>query len=141
MALKSYDPKEFVIIVAGQIITGLADGTFINAGRLNDTWSDTAGADGEVARAKSNDKRGEFTITVMQSSAANDFLSALAVTDELANTGIVPVLVQDLNGTTVVAGAESWIVKPANVEGAKEITNREWLMRTSSMDIFGGGSS
>ena len=140
MALKTYDPKEFVITVGSRTMTGLADGTFINAGRLNDTWSDTAGADGEVGRAKSNDKRGEFTITLMQGSDENDFLSALAVTDELTNGGIVPVSVHDVNGTTVVSGPESWIVKPADIEGAKDITNRVWVMRTASMNIFGGGA-
>ncbi len=135
------DPNLFHISVAGRTLSGLADGTYIRVERRNPTWALTVGADGEAARAKSNDKSGTITITLLQSSADNDFLSGLAITDELSNTGIVPVTIVDDAGTTVVGAAQAWITQPAAIENAKEVQGREWVIETGSMDMFVGGNT
>lgn len=135
---KTYDPKDYSLIVGGHIVEGWADGTFLTVERTNDTWSDTVGADGEGARAKSNDKRGTFVFTLMQTSLSNSVLSGFHNADELNNGGQVPVLIKDNNGDTVCEAAAAWVRKPANVELGKEITNREWTLATTSMNMIVG---
>ena len=58
MSVKNYDPAQVDVIVAGILIEGYAAGTFVTVSRNSDTWKLKKGADGEGARAKSNDKSG-----------------------------------------------------------------------------------
>jgi hypothetical protein len=140
MTVKNYDPALYRVIFAGSPITGFGDGTWITASRRNPTWSLTAGADGEVARAKSNDKTGSVVFTLLQSSASNDVLSALHLTDELTGNGVGPILVQDLNGTTVLQGETAFVEKPADVTLAKEVEGREWTILVGKFNMLVGGS-
>ena len=114
-AVKQFDPAKVQFWVGENLISGTADGTFISATRLTDTWADAAGADGEVVRIKSNDRRGTITLTLIQSSSSNDIMSALAVSDEEANIGARPIFVKDGTGSTILMSAYGWIVKPADV--------------------------
>ena len=138
---KDYDPAGIQMIFAGNPITGYAAGTFVNAERTNDTYQTVAGADGEAARAKSNDRSGTVTFTLMQTSAANDLLSALALADELTGDGVGPLLIKDLNGTTLVQAETAWVQKPANVEFGQEMSEREWVIATGFLQIFPGGAN
>lgn len=136
---KNYDPKQYSLIVGGHIVGGFADGTFLSVARNNDTWALTVGADGEGARAKSNDKSGTFVFTLLQTSASNSVLSGFHLADELNNGGQLPVLVKDNNGDSIHEAATAWVRKPADVELAKEITNREWTLETDKVTMLVGG--
>lgn len=136
---KTYDPKDYSLIVGGHIVEGFADGTFLTVARNNDTWALSMGSDGEGARAKSNDKSGTFVFTLMQTSKSNDALSAFHNQDEINNSGQVPVLVKDNNGNTVLEATTAWVRKPADVELGKEITNREWTIETDKLFMLVAG--
>lgn len=140
MTVKQYDPSKVRVIFAGRALSGFADGTFITASRRNPTWTLMSGADGETARSKSNDRTGTVVLTLLQSSSSNDVLSAKALLDELSGTGVGPILIQDLFGTTLVQGETAFIEKPADIVLAKEIEAREWTLLVSEMNIFVGGS-
>lgn len=140
MSVKTYDPAAVNIIFAGIPIDGFADGTFITVARDNPSYNLSIGSDGEGARAKSNDKSGTVTITLMQNSRTNDLLSALSIADELSGDGIGPFLMKDLSGRTLCAAETAWLEKPSDVEFAREITNREWVIKTDALDIFAGGN-
>ena len=139
MPVKTYDPKGVVATVGGIPISGYADGTFINISRQNDAYSSVAGADGEVSRAKSNDKRGELTLTLLQTSLSNDVLSGIAQLDERSNSGVVPIMVKDISGLTTFFSGSGWIRKVPDSEFGKEISNREWAFELAEMDVFVGG--
>lgn len=137
--LKSYDPKSVSITIGSHIVSEYEDGTFINCERNNDTWTIKKGASGETARAKSNDRSGRITITLMATSPSNDFLSALAVTDEQTNNGVVPVLIREVGGTTVVEATEAWVVRPSPVERSKTVGATTWIIETGDL-IMNPGS-
>lgn len=137
---KTYDPKQYSLIVGGHIVGGFADGTFLTAARNNDTWSLNVGADGEGARAKSNDKSGTYVFTLQQTSNSNSVLSGFHTADEVGNGGQLPVLIKDNNGDTVIESLTAWVRKPADVELGKEITNREWTIETDKMTLLVGGN-
>ena len=138
--IKTYDGKKVKIIVGGFPISGVADNTFVKIERDEDTFMKKIGAYGEASRSKNNNRSGTATITLLQTSPSNDILSALALTDELTNTGIVPFLVQDLSGTSTFVSATAWIKRPASSEFGKEISNREWNFELIDMDVFVGGN-
>jgi hypothetical protein len=141
MAVKTYDPKAVQVSIGGNQITGFADGEFISVERAEDSFTKVVGADGEVSRAKSNNKSGMLTLTLQGTALANDILSGIAIADELDNSGVVPVFIKDTAGTTVLFAAEGWIRRPANYTAAKEITNREWVLDLATIETFIGGNS
>lgn len=140
MPVRTYDPKQFNLLVNAIPIGGFADGTFISFERSNDTFTKVSGTDGVVSRAKSCDTSGEITITLAQTSPSNDVLSGIAAVDELTGDGVVPVLIEDKSGRTVALSAYAWVKKPAPADFGKEISNREWVLDCADLDVFIGGN-
>lgn len=141
MSTKTYDPAQISIILGGHIATGYADGTFVKLSRNADAWSTKSGADGETARAKSNDKTGVLELTIMQTSPTNDVLSGFAIADELKNAGTFPVLVRDANGNTIATSEQGWIKKIPDVEYGKEIAERAWMIELGELVMTVGGTN
>jgi hypothetical protein len=141
MSVKSYDPANVSLVFAGIIVEGYADGTFVTAARSNPSFSLKVGSSGEGARAKSNDKSGTVTFTLMQSSKSNDELSAQALLDELSGDGIGAFLMKDNQGTTLCSAETAWLQKPADAEYAKEISDRQWVIETDVLNMLVGGNT
>jgi hypothetical protein len=140
MPLGTYDPKRTSVIIGGAIITGFADGTFINAERTNNTWEDITGADGFTTRVKQNDTSGTITLTLQQSSPSNDVLQILHDSDEESGLATFPVTVKDILGTSQVTSTAAWIQKPANIVFSKGVESREWLIRCADLDLKNGSA-
>lgn len=140
MSVLTYDPYQVAAIVGGSIIQGYADGTFVTVARNADMWAMKVGTDGIGTRAKSSNKSGRITITLHQSSASNDLLSALAEDDELTNTGIFPFFLRDNSGRTLITALTAWIVKQADAEFALDVSNRVWIIESDDIEIFNGGN-
>lgn len=136
----TYDPKQVSCIVGGQIGQGFSDGSFIKVERNEDAFTLKVGVDGEGTRAKSNNKSGKITITLMQSSSFNDTLSAFAAADELSNTGAVPFFLKDNSGRTLCTALTCWVKKYADSEFAKEVSTRVWTLETDDITVFVGGN-
>lgn len=139
MSVKTYNAAEVIVTIAGIIVEGKADGTFLTIGRDNDSWASGTGSDGEGWRAKSNDKSGTAVMTILQTSASNDTLSALAALDEASGDGVGPLLVKDNSGRSLYEAETCWLVKPADGEFAREQTDREWTAKTDKLNVFVGG--
>lgn len=138
--LKSYDASEVSIIVGTRPLSGLAEGTFVNAVRDEQNFTKQVGADGEVTRSKTNNKSGTIEITLQQGSESNDYLSTLALADENTGNGTFPVTVIDRSGTTVIFGREAWIQKPADMGLGRDAGERTWVIDVAEMDMFVGGN-
>lgn len=130
MAVKTYDPKQIILIVGGNQMSGFADGTFITVERIEDAFSMQVGVDGEGTRSKSNNRSGRVTFSLMQSSDSNQVLSALALADDVSNAGAVPLMVKDNNGDSLYIAETAWIKKVADSPFAREAGPREWVMET-----------
>jgi hypothetical protein len=137
----TYDPKQVAVIVAGVPMGGFADGSFVTVERTNDTFSKVSGADGIVSRAKSNDKSGMIKITLQQTSPSNDVLQGIALLDEVSNSGVVPLIIQDFSGRSTFITAFGWVKKPPSSEFSKEVSNREWEFDCADLDIKIGGNA
>lgn len=138
--MKTYDPKNIIVTFDGILLTGFADGTFLTAERNTDAYTLVIGAGGEGARARSRDKSGIVTLTLIATALGNDLLSAVAAADELGAAGVGPLLVKDLFGTTLIAAQNGWIKKVPKVEFGKEVGSREWVIECEQLEIFAGGA-
>ena len=137
----TYDPKLVSVVVGGFPISGFADGTFVTVERNEDSWTTQIGTDGEGTRSKSNNKSGRITISLMQTSQSNDILAGFEKSDELSNSGQVPVLINDNLGNALHSAETAWVVRPANAEYAREAGPREWILETDRLESFVGGVS
>lgn len=136
----TYDPAEVYVTLGGNVISGYADGTFINIEFDEQQWNKTTGADGHTARSKTNNYAGKVTLTLMQTSAGNDVLSALWVADKRNNGGVVDLLVTDALGNTRWSATNAWVQKMPNQGFGKESDTREWVIDCTSLLGFAGGN-
>lgn len=136
----TYDPKDIILTVAGAIITGYAQDSFIEVDRESNQVEDEVGAEGDVARRITNDRRGSITITLLQTSRSNLVLSALARVDELSGDSVFPVLVKDNRGNDIHGAPNSWIQKMPRTVYRAGIEGREWVIRTSNLQMVVGGA-
>lgn len=134
MTLRTYDPKE-VSVIFGAPIKGFADGTFVSVEYNEDFFTMQIGADGDAIRAKSNNSSARVTITLLQSSESNDILSATLNLDRLSPSGdgILPFLLKDNTGRTLMTAEKMWITKPPTVAYGREGETREWVLETDNM--------
>lgn len=140
--IKTYDPSNVQIIVGGVPMTGFADGTFIDIAFDDDQFKKTVGADGEVSRSKSNNNCATVALTLKQTSASNDALSALYSADRLNNGGAVPMMIKEIGtGRTLCFTQAAWVEKLPNVSYSKDIEDRNWTLATAQMEIFVGGNA
>ncbi len=137
MGTKVYDSNQVLISIGGfPIDSGYDDGEFLRIERDTDSFTDKVGTDGEVTRSKTNDRRATATILLMQTSVANQILSALNNLDEITDggVGIVPFLVLDRNTEAQLYEASSaWVLKPPDVSYDREATAREWPIRLGEL--------
>ena len=140
--VRTYNPERINLIVNGLDVKGFADGTFLTISTVGDGVTTQVGADGEIARAISTDRRCNVTITLQQTSPANDHFSKYYHADMLSCGQVMgPIMLQDLCGTTLFQCSTSWITKPADIELGKEISNRVWVLQTGSPAIYNVGSN
>lgn len=137
----TYDSNSVSVVVGGRLITGRGESTFLTIKRNNDSWTLVMGTDGIGSRAKTNDKSGEFEITLHHTSPENSILQAFATADEQTNGGAVPVIVRDNNGATLATAATAWVKKLPDIEYSRDVGERTWTLSSDSIDIAITGNS
>ena len=140
MAYAQYDPAQVILIVGGSPMSGYVDGTFIEVSFDEQQWNKVTGADGMTQRSKTNNFAGSITLTLLNSAASNDVLSALWNTDRNNNNGAVPVLVKDLSGRTLWQAEHGWIQQMPNQGFSKNAENREWVIDCDALSGLAGGN-
>jgi len=141
MTFKNYDPSRVVVTFRGILLQGFADGAFVSTERSEDAFSASAGAAGDVTRVRSRNRMGSVTVTLMAASPSNDSLSAVAAQDEAFGTGYGPLMIKDLNGTTLIQASTAWIKKVPSVEFGKDASSYEWVFECADMIKHVGGAT
>ncbi len=131
-----YDPNDVSLIAAGVPIEGgFADGTFIEVVQDSDDFVDVVGADGDVTRSKTNDRRATITITLGQGALGNQLLSAVSNLDKSSSggAGVGPFLLKDNQGTTIFSAEKSWVAKAPDAGFDKTAGSRAWKIRCAHL--------
>ena len=129
--MSAYDPKDVKVVVDGTVLTGFAEGTFVQCQKNTETYSMNVGALGEVDFAKSADETGQITVTLKHTSPSNRFLTRLA-----KGRKSFPVQVIDRNTNGITAGGtECRIQKLPDQERSNDITSLEWVFLVADYDV------
>ena len=131
--MKTYIPSDVVVQIGGAILSGYADGTFVRAARNGPGYSQVTGGDGDTSRTKLSDLSGTIVVTLKQTSNSNAILGGLAILGT-----VMPAMVKDVNGNTVIAAAEAWVLQPSDAEFATEETDREWTIQCAELEFLFG---
>lgn len=126
----TYDPSKVIVTWNGIPITGFADGTFVKISSPSDAFTKKVGADGEVARSRTNDNTREVTITLMQTSISNNLIAKKHQIDCLTGLGTGPLRITDLMGLSLFYAPQAWPRKSPDKEYSKEVGDREWVFDT-----------
>jgi hypothetical protein len=139
--VRTYDPKKVIITIGSHTVTGYGEDTFIGIEPEGDGTTAVAGADGEVARALNHNPLHTVTITVLQTSPTNDYLSRLLERDRASGGGgVVPFQIRDLRGSTLIAGSQAWVTNTPSVEFGNSVGEREWTLMVVVNAINVGGN-
>jgi hypothetical protein len=117
---------------------GYMDGTFVEIEFAEDAVTTHVGSQGDVSLVLNANQMATVTVTLIQGSPTNDQLSQQVPN---ASLGILPTgsfSLSDLNGTTLVSGANAFIRKTAKIEFGKSITGRQWVFVIPQAQIFVG---
>jgi hypothetical protein len=146
--MKVWDPDRLRItfgafrISRGSGASGYASGDFAKLVQPKASFVEVEGTDGTITRSKTYTRLTEFTLMTMQSNAlTNGFLSAQLFADEVGvnGAGILPLAVQDMNGTTLFQALRAWVAKPADQDFSNEAKPREWLIKCiRDLTVVGG---
>ena len=128
--IKTYDAKKVIINYGGAPIRGFNDGDFISIKATSDRWTKKVGADGEVARSRSNDETSEVTLSLSQTSPANSVLTAFMEADRLSNRGVLPLTMVDVISGMTFFWPQAWIKKVPDITRGKELKNTDWVFDT-----------
>lgn len=142
-ATKIYDLDQVTLVFLGiPIEGGFGEGQAIKIEQLDPDFTTKVGADGSVARSKTNKRLTKVTVTLLQTSSGNAALSTLLNIDRKASNGagVGPILIRDRQGTSLFAGGDAWIEGPPVAEYNAEATNREWTIMVGQPERFDGGN-
>lgn len=115
--------KNTQAVVAGNIITGFADGDAISAEPNEDKWSQTVGADGNVTYNESNNDTGTFTLKLKPESASVPVLLQLYKSGESFD-----VMLHDTTLNRRVTGEDCRIQKLPPFTRAEEVEALEYVI-------------
>lgn len=147
-AVKVYDADQVSVLVGtvaisrGPAASGYADGEFVRIEQQDDDFKIIVGTDGQLTRSKTNNKLTKITIRLMQSSDSNAYLSSLRTADQVGTNGagIVNVLINDRNGTSLHAAQFGWVNKPPDAVYDREAKEREWALMCYMDERLDGGN-
>lgn len=136
--MKTWDSDKVCVTYGGVIISGFADGSKVKIARNEKSWALVVGTDGEGTRSKSNNRSGKATFMLKGSSKTNDVLTGFHELDHTTNAGALPLLIKDLQGTTLASGL-FWIEGMPDIDIGRENHDCEWVLETDKLTYLVGG--
>jgi hypothetical protein len=136
----TYDPQKVIITFGGTPLSGYAEGTFVEVAQASKLYTRKVGADGKVVRSKSANNCHDVTLTLLQSSLSNNYLSTQNQIDRATGHNTLPLTITDLNGATLLFWPQAWVEEPDSWGYGAEVTDRAWVFCTGqiSTDNRGG---
>ena len=141
MALGTYSPSDVSIIVAGHIVTGYTETSFVDIEFSNDRITMEKGADGEVARVINSDNSAMITIRLQQTSPSNDVLSLLFDADIISKSAAFPIQVTDNSGSSTYTCDAAWITQYPSTTFSNGIEQREWKVQCGALYLVNVGGN
>ena len=136
MSSKTYSAKHVNFLAGVAKIEGWGEDDMITVTRDEGRWVKTVGADGRPSRSFIASTAGTVEINVMQTSEANEILSALLLTDETTLKGQVPLVIQDTLGGSTYSSTDAWLQGPPSVSLSKDVSEYTWTFDCGDLSMY-----
>lgn len=136
----TYDPKAVFMSYGPVILADFADGSFITCEADQDDYRVERGTDGRCDFVRNIGRTFTVTASIMQTSAVNDLLSGMRVSDFTAFTGTWPLIIKSLQGLDLQFFPQSRIIAPPKIGYGDTTSAREWMFKCINGDMFVGGN-
>lgn len=141
--LTTYSADLVTVTFAGIIFEGFADGEFITIEMAEDDFKLKIGADGEGARAKTNNRSATMKAKLLQTSKTNTALNEVRKRDLASDNGagVGVFQVRDRSSGVLLAHAEkAWIQHAPSPSRGREVTEPEWTFATHNLTLDASGN-
>lgn len=138
--VKTYAADEMIVTFGPVVMSEFGQDSLVTVEMNEDLFTLQMGADGRGVRSKTSNRSARITVTLMQSSASNDLLSAIAQLDSQSNEGVFPLMIKDGSGRSIHTAESAWITRAPTAEYGREAGEREWIFETDRLDSFVGGN-
>ena len=147
--LASYRPSSIVIAIThpksntSHIVGGMSKNSVVTLEYPEATWTRKTLNYGETVRTHNLDKTLRMTIHLDQTSASNDYLSAIASYDERDLTGLDGIFTctfADKSSRTYAYSAQCFVKRPQNYEYGNDTSNRDWVIVLAGAEQYLGGA-
>ncbi len=144
---KFWDPDQVDVSMGAIPLSGFAEGSMIEYEPDGDQFNEVDGVDGTLTRSKKVVRKGTITVHLMSTSNSNDVLTGFHAVDLAApgGAGVVPFVIRDRNGATLMTFPKSWVMAFPKVTMADKAQDQAWKIRVVSPpngapNIFLGGT-
>lgn len=138
---REYALEDLEVILGGLTIKGAAPGDFLSIDPDGPQYVKQTGGTGEVSRSRSSSRGGKITFNVMYTSPDNAKFQAIKALDVAANAGVVPILIRDPNGGTVIRAAHAWYEGDPSISFGAEAGMRSYVFDVARLTIVHAGSN
>lgn len=147
--LASYRPSSIVIAIShprtnsSHVLGGMAKDSVVSIEYPESVWNEKTLNNGETVRSHSKDNTLRLTVHLDQTSASNDFLSALAKYDDKDLSGLNGIFTctfADKSSRTYAYSAQCFVKRPQSYEFGSDTSVRDWVIVMPSADQYLGGS-
>lgn len=139
--VRTFNPKKVIVTFGTHTVTAYLDGEFINVKRNGALFESRRGADGSKDRINKNANDFVVEITVLQTSITNDVFTEYSLADQASNSGILPLTITDLSGTTQFYAAEAWISEDPEMSDGNTLGERKWTLETGPGVLLHGSNN
>ena len=147
--LASYKPSSIVIAIThpesntSHIVGGLAKDSLVSIEYPEAVWSEKTLNNGETVRTHNKDNTLRMTVHLDQTSASNDYLSAISRFDDKDASGLGGIFTctfADKSSRTFAYSAECFVKRPMSYEFGSDTSVRDWVIVLTNADQYLGGS-
>ena len=144
--LATFSPNEVAVIITQQssgmshILGGFAEDSIVSVDRNAETFSLYTGADDTNTRINKANTSGTITISLQQTSASNDILTALYENDRASRNGLFSIAVRDNSGRSSYFAEEAYIGVVPSSAIANSMQTRDWVIHAPKMSSLIGGN-
>lgn len=134
---KQYNGKKMFLVYGGVPAVHMEE---VSISFTSPTAAPTVLVDGTEVINVSNDNSADIEVTLAQASGTNDIFSAdVSAMKTLGTVVFKTVLFKDINGTSLMSGAQAYLVGFPDVAFAKESGTRVWKIHCSDLKVLIGG--
>lgn len=144
----TFVPSQLTIVISHTatgssfVLGGYGADSVVSLERGDPKWESTIGVDGMHERIHRLDTTYRATVSLLQTSMSNDFLSAVAKYDErdLRGGGLFTCTITDKSGRSYVYSDQAYVIEPSSYEFSQTSNTRDWVIVMPYTDAYLGGN-